>query len=116
MKPIHFRDANQNCTREDCLDLPVLNDGGQLLSCWRMSVRERVSALVFGTAWLCMEAERHPPVWIRATKDVFRDTNLANVGTPPPVSRRLYLPVRGSGGQDARPRGGKLDADEDRVD
>ena len=77
MKPTEFPEANltlgkpTGMTDEECQSLHVLEDGGEYLSLWRMSWRERLSAVVFGRAWLCVRGDGHPPVWIRVKRDIF---------------------------------------------
>lgn len=69
MKPTHFDEANKTLlkppgmTDEECGSLPVYNDGEQCISCWRMSLRERLAALLFGQVWLyVLSGETQPPV------------------------------------------------------
>lgn len=56
-----------NADRGPCGDLPVYTDGEQLISCWRLSWRERVAALVGGRVWLRVVGAGHPPVAVEAT-------------------------------------------------
>lgn len=65
-------EANVNLTPgnsgADC-DLPVLRTMHPIgipcfVSCWRLSWRERVLALVGGRIWLNVLGNRHPPVWV----------------------------------------------------
>lgn len=74
--PIRFPDCNFTWTAPDgldnCSELPVLNDGTHSLSCWRLSWRERLAALVYGKAWLCVIGHQ-PPVWIRVERDVLEE-------------------------------------------
>lgn len=49
--------------------LPIWTDGEQCVSCWRMSWRERLSALLFGRIWLAvLSGSTQPPVCIEATR------------------------------------------------
>jgi len=46
--------------------LPIWTDGEQCVSCWKMSLRERLSALLFGRAWLAiLSGESQSPVNIQ---------------------------------------------------
>ncbi len=70
MKAIHFEEANRIFKLAGCSDLSVQADEEQLLSCWRMSWRERFAALFYGTVWLGIRGQRQPPVWLTCEKDV----------------------------------------------
>lgn len=60
-------------TERDVTDLPVWKDGNYILSCWRLSWRERISALLFGNAWLWVVARHtHPPIAINLVKTPFK--------------------------------------------
>lgn len=78
MDPIHFPQATKKLgppkgmTREECGDLPVFTDGQQCISLWKMTWRERFSALFFGKIWLSVySGQTQPPVWLMATKEIF---------------------------------------------
>ena len=77
MKPIEFKYANwrldppagkeysENVTGID--PLPVWTDGEQCVSCWQMTWRERLAALLFGRVWLAvLSGSTQPPVCIEA--------------------------------------------------
>lgn len=50
--------------------LPIFNDGKRSLSSWRMSWRERFSALIFGRAWLWIQSgESMPPASVEISRD-----------------------------------------------
>lgn len=81
MKPIKFKEATKNLLRpanmtdEECSSLWVYSDGMQCISCWKMSFRQRISALVFGKVWLSvLNGKTQPPVWLDCTKTVFGPT------------------------------------------
>jgi len=70
MKPVPFGYSNRtlqpgsqqysgNVTGVD--QLPVWTDGEQCVSCWTMSLRERLCALVFGRVWLALLSGRSQP-------------------------------------------------------
>jgi hypothetical protein len=78
MEPINFEQANKNLlkppsmTDEECGSLPVFTDGTQCLSLWKMTWRERLSALLFGKVWLwVISGQTQPPVALQASKEVF---------------------------------------------
>jgi hypothetical protein len=74
MKPADFTQRNGTLgggpgasygTADDVQDLPVHHDvvGGQIISCWALTWRERLSLLLTGRVWLCVLARRtHSPV------------------------------------------------------
>jgi hypothetical protein len=76
MKPVGFRE----CTRTlgpprgqtDVDPLPIWDDGKQLISKWKMSWAERLSALLFGTVWLQVRSSyTQPPVALTVTRQIF---------------------------------------------
>ncbi len=72
MKPIQFDGVNQVFGEVEVELLPVLNDGTQLVSCWQMTWKQRISALLKGKIWLCVKGQEHPAVWLQADeKEVF---------------------------------------------
>ena len=53
--------------------LPIWTDGEQVVSCWRMSWRERLSALIFGRAWVAtLSGSTTVPVFTTATRHYFK--------------------------------------------
>ena len=87
MKPTNFRYANrqlgapngflERCDGRSPLELhvkgidplPVWTDGEQCVSCWRMSLRERFAALLFGRVWLAvLSGSTQPPVYVEAKR------------------------------------------------
>lgn len=75
MIPTDFKQSNKTyvapSSMPDCKPLQVLESDGMILSRWKMSWRERLSALVFGIAWVKIATARQPPIAIDVTKDVF---------------------------------------------
>ena len=71
MKSINFSEANTKLLAGEipnCVDLPVFKDGKQIISKWKMSWRERLSALFFGIAHVSVRAQRLSPaiyVWVQ---------------------------------------------------
>jgi len=80
MKPTKFPQANKNLlkpesmTDEECGPLEVFTNGTQCISCWKMSIRERLSALIFGRAWLSVfSGETQPPVALWVAREGFEN-------------------------------------------
>ena len=78
MKPILFDEANkklsppENMTDKKCLSLWIYTDGTQCISCWKMTWKQRLSALIHGKVWLSvLSGQTHPPVWLDCAKTVF---------------------------------------------
>lgn len=79
MEPIDFEEANMTLGKplgfsdEECAPLRVFQEGGQYISCWRPSLKERLSILFRGRVWLgVLGGVNHPPIWIDGTKTVFK--------------------------------------------
>jgi hypothetical protein len=82
MEPMAFKEANKilmkphGMTDEQCSSLPIYNDGIQCISCWKMTWRERISALLFGRIWLwVVSGVTQPPVALEARKNIFTKRN-----------------------------------------
>ena len=82
MIPTDFPEKNKTLTKpqgmtdEECGSLPVYNDGSQSVSCWRMSWRERLSALFRGKVWLQVYAgTTQPPVSLTAANTIFKEVS-----------------------------------------
>lgn len=78
MKPIKFKEATknllkpENMTDKECSSLWVYNDGRECVSCWRLTWKERIKALLFGKVWLgVLSGFTQPPVWMVCDKTVF---------------------------------------------
>jgi hypothetical protein len=78
MKPITFPEANKVLTKprdwsdKECSSLPVYNDGEQSISLWKMTWRERLHSLFYGTIWLQVySGSTSPPVTLSAEITVF---------------------------------------------
>lgn len=79
MKAIKFKQANRNLlkpnsmTDEECKRLWVFTDNRECISCWKLSFKQRLSALFFGTVWLSvLSGGTQPPVWLDCTRTVFK--------------------------------------------
>jgi len=80
MKPISFAQATgklsrpPSMTEEECGDLPVHIYGGVVTSCWKPTLRERLSILFYGHIWLYVySGKTQPPVALIGEKTVFAD-------------------------------------------
>lgn len=78
MEPATFEHQNktlarpQDMSEEECGPLPVYSDGKMCISSWDLSLKERISALIFGKAWLWVySGSTQPPVSIEATRTIF---------------------------------------------
>jgi hypothetical protein len=78
MNPIGFPEANKTLTKpasmtdEECGPLEIFSGEGQCISCWRPSLRERLSVLFFGRVWLSIfSGETQPPVVVWAASEAF---------------------------------------------
>lgn len=78
MIAIKFKEANKNLlkpesmTDEECGSLWVYSDGRQCISCWRLTWKERIKALIFGKVWLSvLSGYTQPPVWLACDDTVF---------------------------------------------
>ena len=82
MDPISFKNVTkvlekpEGMTDEECGPLPVFNDGKLNISLWKMSLRERFYALLFGRVWLFVfSGKTQPPVGLSVERDVFEEVN-----------------------------------------
>ena len=69
MKPTEFEyqtnilSRPKGMTENECGSLAIHTDGHTCISLWRMTWRERVSALIFGRVWLSIHSGvTQPPV------------------------------------------------------
>jgi hypothetical protein len=74
MKPIDFAGMNtdlmkpKEMTDEECGSLPCFRNGLQVISCWKMNLKERVRSLFAGKIWLSVySGETQPPVALSTT-------------------------------------------------
>jgi hypothetical protein len=64
--------APANTNGRNVEGLAVYTDGEQCISCWKLSWRERLSALFFGKAWLYVLGGRtQPPISIEVRHTIF---------------------------------------------
>ena len=80
MKPINFKQSNKVLgkpknwnEKKPCASLPVNTYDGNCISCWKLSIKERMSILFFGKIWLWVKSGKtQPPVALEAKKDIFK--------------------------------------------
>lgn len=79
MKPIEFEEQTKvlsrpaSMTDRECAFLPVHSDGKVCISCWRMTLRERLSALFYGKTWVWVHmGGKHPPIALACYRSAFR--------------------------------------------
>lgn len=85
MKPIKFKEANKNLlkptnmTDAECSSLWVYSDARECISCWHMSWKQRIKALLWGNVWLSvLSGNTQPPVWLDCDKTVFKEVTNDN--------------------------------------
>lgn len=67
-------------TQHDVLDLPTYRYDGGIISCWRLSWRERLLALWHGRVWLhVVTRTTHPPIAVMVERSVFRNAQAEGV-------------------------------------
>ena len=78
LTPVRFPEANKNLlkpsdmTDEECSNLWVYTDGAECVSCWKLTLKQRISALFHGKIWLgVLSGYTQPPVWLDCGKTVF---------------------------------------------
>lgn len=78
MKAIKFKQANKclgkppSMTDAECHSLWVYTDGKQCISCWKLSWKHRLKALLFGRVWVSvLSGTTQPPIWVDCDKTVF---------------------------------------------
>ena len=73
MKPIKFKESNITLTGQGEINpLPAFRDGRHIISCWKMSLKEKLSALLFGRVWLIVKSSKtQPPVTINCGRTGF---------------------------------------------
>ena len=73
MKPIKFKEQTGTLFgRWDIKPLPIFEADGKIVSCWRLSIKEKIKALLFGKIWLIVKSEKtHPPISMICDKSGF---------------------------------------------
>ena len=64
MKPIKFQSVNRTMIGKNVDPLPVYHGQGMFISRWRATWGERLSILFYGTIWVSVASDRHPPLSI----------------------------------------------------
>jgi hypothetical protein len=70
MKPIKFEQQNitykkpESMTDEQCGSLPACKHENGIVSCWGMSVKERIKVLFTGRIWFDIVSHAQPPIWL----------------------------------------------------
>lgn len=61
---VALQPSGQKYSESEVTPLPVWTDGELSVSCWKLSLRERLLALLFGRAWISMlvGGDTQPPV------------------------------------------------------
>lgn len=82
MKPIKFKQANKqlfkpdSMTDKECSSLWVYTNGTQCVSCWKLSLKDRIKALIFGKVWLVvLSGYTQPPVWLGVKSPFVEEDN-----------------------------------------
>ena len=82
MVPVDFPESGKvlerpSSMREDeCGPLPVFTDNKQCVTCWKPSLKERLSILFHGKVWLgVLWGSTQPPVWIWGARTAFTKEN-----------------------------------------
>ena len=80
MQPDKFPQANKDLlkpegwTDEECGSLLVYTDGKECISLWKMTWRERFSALVYGRIWLIVvSGQTQAAVSLMGTRYIFKE-------------------------------------------
>lgn len=88
MKPTKFKYANRclgkpkDWPEGSCDDLPIFTNGAMCISKWRMTWRERLSALIFGTVWANVySGATQPPVFLWVHRSAFKEQKKAGWAT-----------------------------------
>ena len=69
MKPISTRECNQTMIgRGGVQNLPCRKLDGFIVSCWKLSVKERLKLLFTGRLWLLVMGGSQPPVCLEVDK------------------------------------------------
>lgn len=68
MAPTNFKQANRTYNpppgMANCEPLRTCDTGQYIVSCWRMTWRERLRVLITGKVWLCVFGRGQPPVFL----------------------------------------------------
>lgn len=85
MNPIKFKEQNftytkpESMTDEECSSLPVYKQNNEIISCWKMSFKERIKALFTGKVWFCVMSYSQPPIWLDVNSPFVSKSNTHEV-------------------------------------
>jgi hypothetical protein len=78
MKPMKFKQSNrvllkpESMSEKDCGTLYVYTDGKQCISCWGLSLKERLGILLHGKVWvMLLSGSTQPPLSVSCERTVF---------------------------------------------
>lgn len=69
MNPVHFKGVNLNNPEGDH---PCCSFGNGVVSCWKMTILERLRVFVTGRVWLSVMGEVIPPINLYAANPLQR--------------------------------------------
>ncbi len=81
MKPIKFPQVNKTLLDngyrsgmcKDISSLPIWTNDEMCTSLWKMTWKERISALIFGRIWVdIISGSNQPPIALSVRRDVFK--------------------------------------------
>lgn len=74
MKAIEFKQSNITLVGKGKIkDLPAYRGDDYIVSCWKMSLKEKLSALLFGKVWLIVKSSKtQPPMKIHCERKGFK--------------------------------------------
>ena len=69
MTPIPFREQNITYNppegmEDKCEALPAFRGEGQVISCWHLTLWERIKLLLTGRLWFSVIGNGQPPIWL----------------------------------------------------
>ncbi len=64
MKPIKFEEQNITYVADGCLDLPAHRAVDQIISCWKLSDKEKEEIQRTGIVWFSVMGQQQPPIWL----------------------------------------------------
>ena len=69
MRPVPFREQNTTFLppvgmEDKCERLPAFVGEGQVISCWRLTILERLRLLFTGRLWFSVIGDDQPPIWL----------------------------------------------------
>lgn len=83
LKPICFEKSNKNLlkpnamTDRECGGLWVYTNNIECISCWKLTIIQRLYLLIHGKIWLSvLSGTTQPPVWLNCAKNVFNEYNI----------------------------------------